>query len=85
MGGTSWILNEKAETFTPKNHFYVFVALTAHQDRPLYHVVPAYVVAKFTRDSHRAWVRLKPRNPTKMRKFNDPEGKYVDRWDLLKL
>ena len=84
-GGTSWILNEKAESFAPKNHFYVFVALKSPDERPRYHVVPAKDAAKYTHDFHQEWERKKPRNPTSMRKFNDPEGRYVDRWDLLQL
>jgi len=84
-GRSSWILNEKAEEFVPKDHYYVFVALTATNERPRFHVVPARAVAKYARESHREWLSQKPRNPTSMRKFNDPEGKYRDRWDLLKL
>ena len=84
-GKASWILDEKAEGFAPKNHFYVFVALTLPEERPRFHVVPAQVVSKYVRKSHNEWLRQKQRNPTSMRKFNDPEGKYVDRWDLLKL
>jgi hypothetical protein len=85
-GGSSWILNEKAETFAPKNHFYVFVALTAPEERPRYHVVPARVVAKYTNESHAAWLRgKKSRKDTPMRKFDDKDEKYLDRWDLLKL
>ncbi len=85
-GGSSWILNKKAEDFAPKNHFYVFVALTSLNERPHFHVVPAMVVAKYTRESHLAWLKgKKTRKNTSMRKFNDLKGKYIDRWDLLKL
>lgn len=85
-GGSSWILNEKAEKFFPKDHFYVFVALASQDERPRYHVVPAPVVAKYARESHQAWLSGKKlRKNTSMRKFNDPKGKYIDRWDLLKL
>lgn len=85
-GGASWILNKKAEGFSPANHFYVFVALSGPTERPKYHVVPAEAVAKYTRESHQVWLKGKAsRNDTPMRKFDDMEGKYIDRWDLLGL
>jgi len=85
-GRPSWILNEKAEEFAPKNHYYVFVALTATNERPRFHVVPATIVAKCISDSHQAWLRgKKSRKDTSMRKFDDREDKFRDRWDLLKL
>jgi len=85
-GVRSWILNEKAETFAPKNHYYVFVSLADNLVRPAFHVIPAKVVAKYTRESHAAWLKgKKTRNDTPMRTFFDLEGKYVDRWDLLNL
>jgi hypothetical protein len=85
-GGSSWILNKKAEDFAPKNHFYVFVALTAPNERPRYHVVPASFVADYTRESHAAWLKgKKGRKDTPMRKFDDKDGAYLDRWDLLAL
>jgi hypothetical protein len=83
-GGSSWILHEKAESFTPKDHFYVFVALTSALERPRFHVVPARTVARYSRKHHKEFLDRGGKDTT-MRKFNDPEGKYLDQWDLLEL
>jgi len=85
-----WILSDKAEGFTPKNHFYVFVRLGAATDRPTYHVVPAKIVAKYVTSRHQAWLKGKKpnggqRKDSAMRKFRDEENKYLGRWDLLTL
>jgi hypothetical protein len=85
-GASSWILNKKAEDFAPKNHFYIFVALTAPEQRPRYHVVPASVLAEYTKRTHEEWLAGDySRKDSPMRKFNDTEGKYLNRWDLLGL
>jgi len=85
-----WILSDKAESFTPKNHFYVFVRLGAATDRPAYHIVPAKIVATYVSSRHQAWLKGKKPNGGKrkdsaMRKFRDEENKYLDKWDLLGL
>jgi hypothetical protein len=85
-----WILSDKAEGFTPKNHFYVFVRLGAATDRPTYHVVPAKIVAKYVTSRHQAWLKGKKpnggqRKDSAMRKFRDKENKYLGKWDLLGL
>jgi hypothetical protein len=85
-----WILSDKAEGFTPKNHFYVFVRLGAATDRPAYHIVPAKVVAKYVSSRHRAWLKGKKpnggqRKDSAMRKFRDEENKYLEKWDFLGL
>lgn len=85
-----WILSDKAEGFTPRNHFYVFVRLGAAEDSPKYHIVPAKIVAKYVSSRHRAWLQGKKpnggqRKDSAMRKFRDEENKYLGRWDLLGL
>jgi len=85
-----WILSDKAECFTPKSHFYVFVRLGAATDRPTYHVVPAKIVAKYVTSRHQAWLKGKKpnggqRKDSAMRKFRDEENKYLEKWDLLGL
>ena len=85
-----WILSDKAEDFTPKNHFYVFVRLGATKDCPAYHIVPAKIVAKYVSSRHQAWLKGKKpnggqRKDSAMRKFRDEENKYLGRWDLLGL
>lgn len=85
-----WILSDKAERFTPKNHFYVFVRLGATKDSPAYHIVPAKIVAKYVSSRHQAWLKGKKpnggqRKDSAMRKFRDEENKYLGRWELLGL
>lgn len=85
-GGSTWILNKKAEDFAPENHFYVFVALTAPEERPRYHVVPASVVAEYSSRTHKEWLAGDhSRKDSAIRNFRDKEGAYLDRWDLLGL
>jgi len=85
-----WILSDKAEGFTPKNHFYVFVRLGAADDSPKYHIVPAKIVAKYVSSRHQAWLKGKKpnggqRKDSAMRKFRDEDNKYLGRWNLLGL
>ena len=85
-----WILSDKAEGFTPKNHFYVFVRLGAATNRPAYHIVPSKVVAKYVATRHQAWLKGKKPNGGKrkdsaMRKFRDEENKHLEKWDFLGL
>lgn len=87
-GGTSWILGKKAEGFHHPAHFYVFVGLANLGERPRFHVVPSEVVAEFVTRTHREWLsgakkNGEPRKDTNMRKFDDHEDTYRDRWDLL--
>ena len=83
-GSSSWILNKKAEDFISLNHFYVFVSMGSPEERPRFHVVPARsVVCKIKIDYRQFLMRGGKDNP--IRKFNDPEGMFMDRWDLLKL
>ena len=86
----SWILSDKAEHFTAKNHYYVFVKLGAETERPAYHIVPSKDVAKYVGNSHRTWLKGKKpdggqRKDTAMRVFIDAEDKYLEKWDLLGL
>jgi hypothetical protein len=87
---TSWVLNEKAESFHSDNHFYVFVVLGDPLERPRYHIVPSKIVARYTHNHHLTWISTPGRggrahvdNP--MRKFNDHKNEYLERWDLLGL
>jgi hypothetical protein len=84
-----WVLNKKAEVDLAENLFYIFVCLPTRGE-PSFYIVPRSVVAKSVRESHAEWLAtpgLKGRqhqdNP--MRRFKDKEGKYRDKWDLLKL
>jgi hypothetical protein len=83
-----WILNEKAESYYADNLFYVFVNLKGERLRPDCYVVPSKVVAEYTRSTHKAWLKAPGKKgqrhkDSSIRNFRDPEGKYLDRWELL--
>lgn len=85
-----WILDKKAEDFYSPSHFYVFVMLNKQEVKPDFFIVPSKIVAKFVKESHQKWIkgkskRVKKRKDSSMRKFQDKEGKYLNRWDLLGL
>jgi len=83
-GSSSLDTEQEAEDFISLNHFYVFVAMGSPEERPRFHVVPARsVVCAIKTDFRQFLMRGGKDNP--IRKFNDPDWKYVDRWDLLKL
>jgi hypothetical protein len=90
QGGKHWLLNVKAESYESPRLFYVFVILGSPETRPIYHVVPSRVVAKYVRESHRTWLNTPGRGgrkhkDTSMRKFVDKDDEYFERWDLLQL
>ena len=85
-----WILNKKAEEMTDENMFYILVRLTALDKRPSFHIIPSADVAHYVKTGHRNWLKTPGRggqkhNDTNMRKFEDPDNKYLDRWELLGL
>lgn len=89
-GKRLWLLNRKAEDFHSKNLYYVFVCLNEPGHRPDFFVVPSKEVAKYITNSHARWLARPGRDgqahtDTTMRQFKDPQGKYLERWDLLKL
>lgn len=89
-GDKAWMLNQKSEDFVADDHYYVFVALSAANERPSFHIVPSKTVAKATTESHRQWLRTPGKDgrqhiDSPVRKFTDYENSYLDRWDLLGL
>ena len=87
--GNTWILNKKSEEYFSPNHFYVFVTLSG-KEQPKFFIVPSKIVANHTKSSHQKWMKAKSKTGKKhkdssMRKFWDPEERYLNRWDLLKL
>ena len=85
-----WVLNKKAETFYADSLFYVFVNLKSPEERPDFYIVPSKVVADFVKNDHQRWLETPGRagqahkdNP--VRKFRDPESRFLERWDLLGL
>lgn len=86
----SWILNSKAETLKTDNFFYVLVKLAGVDDPAEFFVVPSEIVANYCCTGHAAWLaspgaKGQKRNDSNMRKFDDYEGVYRNRWELLGL
>ena len=86
----AWILSQKAEDEFNDNLFYVFVNLKDSSERADYYIVPSKFVADFVKSSHSSWLSLpsksgKLRKDTSMRKFEDPDQRYLEKWELLGL
>lgn len=89
-GQSSWLLNNKSETYLDDNHYYVFVSLKEIGVRPDFYVVPSRAVAGYVKRTHEEWLsRPKrdgtPRRNSNMRKFSDREGKYREAWEHMRL
>jgi len=83
-----WVLNQKAEDYSAKNIFYVFVDLIETDALPQYHIVPSKVVEQYAKEEHQKWLETpgkkgQQHNTSSMRMFRDKEDKYLGRWDLL--
>ena len=83
-----WILGKKAEEYYADNLYYVFVNLNNNETPPEFHIVPSKKVADTIKKSHEKWLTTPGRNgrihkDTSMRKFNDNEDIFLDRWDLI--
>lgn len=85
-----WVLSQKIETMdTAANLFFVLVVLNGLAE-PAYHIVPRKVLVREVTTRHRKWlaapgIKGQQRNDSSMRKFDDVEGRFRDRWDLLGL
>lgn len=82
-----WTLSSKNETLVANNVIYVFVSLN-ELDVPEYHIVPSEVVAKSIKEEHRIWLdtpgkKGQKHNDNSIRKFDDNEDKYLDKWDIM--
>lgn len=89
-GKASWILNKKAEEFFSDNHIYIFVALGDLEERPHFYIVPSKDVATYVSTTHSEWLKGSkrdgsPRKDSSVRKFDDPDQKYLEAWHLLAL
>ena len=83
-----WILSQKAESYYADNLFYVFVCLKGDRLRPDFYVVPSKVVAEHTRTKHKEWLEApgkkgQRRKDSSIRKFRDPDGQFLERWEIL--
>jgi len=86
----SWILNQKAEDYFADNLFYVFVNLNENKKHPDFFIVPSKIVAQYCKKGHSNWLNTpgkkgQKHKDTPMRKFDDPNEEYLNRWDLLNL
>lgn len=87
--GKDWMLNQKVESDIATNLFFVFIRLN-NLDAPDYYIVPRAEVARYAKDNHQQWLKTPGRKDqvhqdTPIRKFADPENKYLGRWELLDL
>jgi hypothetical protein len=84
-----WPVGQKAENLKSDNMFYVFVDFKDIYERPEYFIVPSKDVAKLVKEGHNKWLETpgkkgQAHKDTSMREFSDIQGKYLERWDLLK-
>jgi len=87
--GGDWILNQKVEDDVATNLVFVFVRLNDLL-LPEYYIVPRVDAAEYARESHQRWLATPGRRGQKhqdspMRKFADPEGKYLGKWENMGL
>lgn len=85
----SWLVNAKDAKSAATNLFYVFVSMRGLKE-PRYYIVPRRDVVRYAEANHRRWLAGRKRDgsarkDTPMRKFADPEGKYLGAWHLLGL
>lgn len=83
-----WTLSSKNENLVGDNIIYVFVSLN-ELDVPEYHIVPSGIVAKTITDSYWNWYNTpgkkgQQHNHTSIRKYEDKEDRYLDKWYLLR-
>lgn len=85
----SWLVHPLSEDDIASNLVFVFVSMNG-LGAPTYYVVPKPDVAEYVEAQHSKWLAGKKRDgkirkDSNMRKFQDSDGKYLDRWDLLEL
>ena len=83
-----WTLSKKNEDLQGDNIIYFLVSLN-ELDVPEYHIVPSKIVAKTLKRSHQEWLLSpgkhgQPHNDNTIRKFDDSNDAYLNRWDYLK-
>jgi hypothetical protein len=91
---TDWEGKFRRAAVRSKNYFYVFVALPADEkSRPSYYVVPAAKVADSAIADTKLWLKKHPKAKAARQmlvwayfdKNGELKGKYLNRWDVLKL
>ena len=84
-----WILSAKNERIVGNDIFYVFVTLFG-LETPEYHIVPSKIVAERIKSDHIKWLdtpgkRGKTHNDNSIRKFDDFNDIYLNKWSVLDL
>jgi hypothetical protein len=69
--------------------FFVFVCLNDLRS-PAFHIVSRREVARYCRESHQQWLKTpgrkgRPHKNNPVRRFEDPEGLYLGKWEALGL
>jgi hypothetical protein len=87
-GGRSWPLSSKVELIKSENLFYIFVLLKGLKERPEYFIVPSITIAERIKEVHSAWLATsgkkgQPHHDNNLRRFDDKEGEFLEKWDLL--
>ena len=83
-----WIMSKKNEFISSENIFYIFVSMNG-LNSPEYHIVPSGIVSNTIKETHLRWLNTPGRNGAKhndspMRKFEDYNDNFLNKWDLLK-
>jgi hypothetical protein len=88
---SGWVLDEKAEKHFNEKFFYVFVKLNNDTNKVHeFFIVPSQIVADDLRLGYKQWQDAPNRKggkhaDTRMRKFRDSDGKYLNNWTVLGL
>jgi hypothetical protein len=85
-----WMLDKKVEGYIADNLFYIFVTLNNRVKHPDFFIVPSKTLSEIIKNDYERWMGKLDRKgqkhkETDRRKFRDPKGIYLNRWDLLDL
>jgi hypothetical protein len=64
---SSWIMLKKHEAIRDPDLFHCFVNIGKQTNVSRFYVVPSAVVARYVRDQHRNWLRVRKREGKKMK------------------
>jgi hypothetical protein len=89
----AWVLTKTIERpirgELAENLYFVFVCLNG-LGVPSFYVASRREVARFCRESHQRWLatpgrRGRPHRDNPIRRFEDPDGRFRDKWESLGL
>ena len=83
-----WVLNQKVEKETNRNHYYVFVNLFKEEKRPEFFIINSFELAQNIKLGYDLWINTpgnkgQPHNDNNIREFRDTEGIYLEKWDVF--